>query len=70
MGTAGAWHELGPDRLCSTVRACACCGRPLFGSVWRAEAGGETRDFCEPRCETLFTGYWLPRHGSPTRTEA
>jgi len=70
MGAAGAWRELRADRWCSTVQACTCCGRPVFGSVWRAEVDGETHDFCEPRCETLFTGYWLPRHGRPARTEA
>jgi len=68
MGAAGAWRELGRDRLCSTVLACACCGRPLFGSVWYAEVDGEAHDFCEPRCETLFAGYWLPRHGRPAES--
>jgi len=42
----------------------------MFGSVWRAEVDGEAHDFCEPRCETLFTGYWLPRHGRPARDQA
>jgi hypothetical protein len=37
----------------------------VIGSAWRAEVGGAARDFCEPRCETLFVDYWLPRHGRP-----
>ena len=70
MRAAGAWRELRADRLCPTLLACTCCGRPMFGSVWRAEVDGEAHDFCEPRCETLFTGYWLPRHGRPARDQA
>jgi hypothetical protein len=63
-GATGAWARPAAGWADTRLRACTCCGRPLFGPSWQVAAGAETREFCEPACERLYVDYWLVRHGS------
>jgi hypothetical protein len=63
----GAWRTLRVDSTRPPGVACRLCGRPLFGRVWSADAGGEAAEFCDEECETLYRDYWLPRYDDPER---
>ena len=62
-GATGAWGRPRSGWADTRLRACACCGRPLFGPSWQVVAGEGTLEFCEPACERLYVDYWLVRHG-------
>ncbi len=59
----GEWHEHGSDWRGTGLVHCDLCGRPLPRRAWVADVNGERLRFCEPDCETLYRGYWLPRYG-------
>ncbi len=62
--SSGVWVRPPAALRDGPARACACCGRPLFGRAWRVQLDGEELELCEPECERLYREYVLPRYGA------
>jgi hypothetical protein len=55
----GRWEENDAQWYELRMLYCDLCGRVIPKHLWKVEIGGETRTFCDDRCEALYRDYVL-----------
>ncbi|MCL5957939.1 MAG: hypothetical protein M1358_01265 [Chloroflexi bacterium] len=67
----GHWETRNTDYtsyLDANVVNCDLCGKMIPKEIWINEVEGETKQFCDDRCEAMYISYWLPKYGPKAKS--
>lgn len=57
-----SWSQLDTPWYATEMLHCVLCGQMIAGRVWVVQERDRVRRFCGPKCERIYTNYWVPRY--------